>query len=287
MSLSYSSTSDCLTDECRSNEAPTTVSSDNSSKLNKVSVEQIFPEDNYESECLLPETMSNLEASSLKDQCCTVKVYSVDMTRQAYNETGEVEFSAFLNEIDAKGNNIVELCCGQKSKRDKSYFHLEFEDQIRKVQILPLPLSTKFQRVSAFTSYRGPQTCGVLLLVVSKSTGMSLHSIILSRKSSFDQFHISEFTKVSRGKVEDTGPCVEISHFLDNTRDELGRNFGQQDPVLYCAILPCRPSFRSHRIDVLACPLIGHKSPLFHFKNRGPTRALRRSMVLTGRSNSY
>lgn len=284
LSLSYSTLSDCLTDECRTNdgEDPKTVASDNSTKSNKVSVEQIFPEDYYESECLLPESMKNLEPSALKGQCCTAKLYSVDLTRQVYNETAEVELSAFLNDIDTKGNNIVELCCDQKGNTDKSYFHLEFEDQIRKVQLLPLPLSTKFQRVSAFTSYRGSQTCGVLLLVVSKSTGMSLHSIILSRKSSFDPFHISEFAKVSRGKVEDTGPCVEISYFLDNTRDEMGRNFGLPDPVLYCAILPCRPSFRSHRIDVLACPLIGHKSPLFHFKNRGPTRALRRSMVLTG-----
>lgn len=273
-----------MTDECRTSdgEDPKTVASENSGKSNQVSVEQIFPEDNYESECLLPESRRNVEVSSLKGQCCTAKLYSIDLTSQAYNETAEVQLSAFLNDIDTKGYNVVELCCGQKNKTDKSYFHFEFEDQIRKVQLLPLPLSTQFQRVSTFTSYRGPQTCGVLMLVVSKSTGMSLHSIILSRKSSLDQFHISEFAKVSRGKVEDTGPWVEMSFFLDNTRDELGRNVGLPDPVLYCAILPCRPCFRSHRIDVLACPLIGHKSPLFNFKNRGPTRALRRSMVLTG-----
>ncbi len=284
MSMSYSLTSELLTDEGRSTEGEghITVASESSSMSNKVMVEQIFPEDNYESECLLPESMGSLEASVLKGQCCTAKIYNVDLSREVYSETSELEVSAFLNEVDPKGNHIVELCCGQRNKNEKSYFHLDFEDQIRKVQLLPLPLSTSFERDIAFNSYGGAQTCGILLLVVSKRTGMSLHSIILSRKSSFDQFHISEFAKVSRGKVEDTGPCLETSHFLDNTRDESGKSFGLPDPILYVAILPCRPSARAHRIDVLACPLVCHKSPLFRFNTRGPSRALRRSMVLTG-----
>jgi hypothetical protein len=269
---------------------PTTVSSQNSSASNRVMVEQIFPQQqNYESVCLLPQSDGSLQTSVLRRQSCCSPIYSVDSSQTQYNESSQAELSAFLSEVDPCGNHIVELCCdptlNKKSKSTKSFFRLEFEDEIRKVQLLPLPLSTNLHRAPSGANPTGTasETVGVLLVVVSKRSGMSVHSLVLTRESSLDLFHVAEFAKVSRGTVEDTGPCTEVSIYLDNTRNEEGRALNDQDSILYVALMPCNPSLRSHRIDILACPLVGHKSPLFRFNTRGPTRALKRSLILTGK----
>lgn len=289
MSVSLVSNHSQLMDGSRSEgEGPKTASSQTSFASNRVAVEQIFPQHNHVTMCLLPEPMGALHTSVLRGQSCSSKIYTIDSGQRFYNESSEAQLSAFLSEVDPSGNHIVELCCDPAHTdldyQTKSYFRFEFEDEIRKVQLLPLPLSTALQREPSLTntSYTSSETLGALLIVMSKRSGMSVHSLILSRKSNLDAFHVAEFGKVSRGPVEDTGPFMEVSLYLDNTRDDEGKALYAPDPVLYAAFLSINPLVRSHRIDVLACPLVCHKSPLFHFDTRGPTRALKRSLVLTG-----
>ena len=272
-------------------EGPSTVASDNSASSNRVMVEQIFPQHDRKTVCLLPESAERLLTSPLRGHCCTANVYTVDLTKKTFSQTSEVELSAFLSEVAPNGNHRVELCCDPRATRNvnstKSYFRFEFEDEIRKVQLLPLPLSTGLQMQKTADSYTTSQTIGALLVAISKRGGLSIHSVVFSRKSAYDPFHIAEFSKVSRRTVEDTGPCIEVALFLDNTRDESGKACAAPDPVLYTAILPIQAEARSHRIDVLACPLVSQKSPLFRFDARGPTRALKRSLVLTGKFVLY
>jgi hypothetical protein len=197
------------------------------------------------------------------------------------------ELSALLAEIDKDGKYIVELRCdlGKKNPLKVPCFRFHFEDQVRKVQLLPLPLKTAFHFDREYqTSGTVLQTLGALLVVVSKRGGLSIHSIVFSRASEDEPFRITEFKKVSRGCIEETGDFMEVSLFLDSGEDAQDVSKDGIDPVLYAGILPTSSSTRSHRLDVLGCPLVRHKSPLFRFTTKGPTRALKRSLVLTGMS---
>jgi hypothetical protein len=269
------------------------VSRSDASKANgsytshRVMVEEYIHDENEKPIGLLPE----ISASSLQGQRCTVKVYNVDSNNQTFGVLPgtTIVLSAFLAEIDRNGNYIVELRCdhGQESVRKNVSFRFEFQDQVRKVQLLPLPLKTTFQyQTEHMLSRPVDQTLGVLLVVVSKRGGMSVHSVVLSRTSKREPFRIAEFKKVARGCMEETGDLIEVSLFLDYAQDGQGRSTGTIDPILYAGVLPKSSSTRSQRLDILACPLVSHQSPLFRFKTQGPTRALKRSMVLTGTCGS-
>lgn len=250
---------------------------------NRVMVEEYFPNQYQDHICLLPE----MGTSSLQGQRCNVKVYCVDIANRTFGELSYVkaQLSALLTCIDPNGNCVVELRCdlGEKNPRHNVWFRFKFDDQVRKVQILPLPLKTAFQFRQSLTSQQMVlQTLAVLLVVVSKRGGISVHSVVLSRTSDDDPFRIAEFKKVSRGSVAETGDSFDISLFLDNTHDVQDTPNMAHDTILYAGILPKSCSSQSHQLEVLACPLVCHKSPLFRFATTGPTRALRRSVVLTG-----
>ena len=247
-------------------------------------VEEFFPHEHQEPICLLPQN----SFSSLQGQRCTVKVYGVDIQNEMFGELSSIraELSALLAEIDENGNYIVELRCNLAPKypRQNVWFRFQFEDQVRKVQLLPLPLMTTCQFDPQFESTNSTvQTLGALLVVLSKIGGLSVHSIVLSRTSDDEPFRIAEFKKVSRGIIEDTFDFLEVSLFVDTMpQDVQGRPEEALGSVLYAGILPKSLSTRSQRLDVLACPLVRHKSPLFRFTTPGPTRAFKRTVVLTG-----
>ena len=260
------------------------TSSNEGASTHRVMVEEFFPHEHQVPICLLPQ--NNL--SSLQGQRCNVKVYGVDIENEVYGELSKIraELSALLAEIDENGNYIVELRCDLAAKNPRQHvcFRFQFEDQVRKVQLLPLPLKTVFQCDPQFESTNGTvQTLGALLVVLSKFGGMSVHSIVLSRTSDDEPFRIAEFKKVSRGSIEDTFDFLDVSLFVDAmTQENQGFSDEALDSVLYAGILPKSKSARSHRVDVLASPLVCHKSPLFRFATAGPTRAIKRTVVLTG-----
>lgn len=265
----------------------TTVASDTSGSSNRVLVEQVFPQHMRDPVCLLPANPNtSMGANICRNQSCTVSSYSIDQVKRRYIEASEVDLSAFLALIDPDGNHSIELCCNPEGKGDPtttSFFRFEFEDEIRKIQLLPLPLNTYFHHENIpFYSHKSTEVLGVLLLVVSKRGGLSVHSLVLTRKSEFEQFQLSEFLKVSRGTVDDVGNAAAMSSHLHQPEDGAIDPGEGSDPILYVALSACPKNSRSCRVDCLACPLVCHKCPLFRFMKVGPTRALKRSLVLTG-----
>lgn len=269
----------------------TVVSAASSSSANRVMVEEFFPYGHQDPICLIPGD----KKSSLQGQSCILKVFNVDIPNRSFSELVSTTalLSAFFAEIDPNGNQVVELRCNleeEQPKEEEPCFRFEFEDQIRNIRLMPLPLSTDlhFAGATSLDSKNGClQVVGFLLVVVAKRSGVSVHSVVLSRVSVRDPFRISEFKKVSRGSLEDSGNQEaesQISLYLHNTRDALGRSTGSlsSDPILYTGIISQSLSNLSHRLDALACPLICHQCPLFRFSTQKPTRSLKKSLLLSG-----
>jgi hypothetical protein len=155
---------------------------------------------------LLPMSPS-LRCSLAQDSSCTATIYSIDHATKFCDQSSKAELSAF---IPAGQCQYVELYCRPSSSSHTdtlSSIKVEFDDEIRRVKMLPLPANKeiRWEDDSRVQEKKGSsyESIGVLLAVATARAGVVVRSIVLSRNSSLEPFRHSQSIEVSNTRIYD------------------------------------------------------------------------------------
>jgi hypothetical protein len=148
---------------------------------------------------LLPMSAS-LRCSLAQDSSCTATIFSVDHATKFCDQSSEAELSAFIPEGQCQ---YVELSCKPRSSSltdSLSSIKVEFDDEVRRVKILPLPANKEIRWEDSWVQEKkgsSYETLGVLMAVATARAGVVVRSIVLSRNSSLEPFRHSQSIEVS------------------------------------------------------------------------------------------